>query len=697
MPSCLVARHHILRTILSPKDLTSTSEFSIAHDAWRTKKSSRSFRRRNASSYTRAYSSSTTSTEASNGSPKKEASSSNHKSEVSALLHRISAFLPRALSGTTNDGGIQSAQLWSELLSEIDEDLSISRSSTVRSARRRGTGSHELITALLENPFTTDEAYSDILRNRWKNQSAFLTIECILKKHSVTGPSTSLVNDALTIPSSWLQQYPFPIQLTEIPSLASHPSLPKTLLKADVLILLCNPLTTPLPTLISKAHFVLQRPRTILLLTGSGSGSEHVLEHVTKELGAAGCAPGKVIAVDPIRALEAVSAFKKDPSCPAAIQKYQDDFTGSRVSLLGEVLAGMLGFKESGRASTTSTSPSSLLSDICTRSALMQMHGALHASAQSVSQARIAIDRVFTSASELQSQVEQVRARADKEVLLESGIDEALLRGSKEMKALLESLTWLKMMWRVDEIDVLVGSALERYWCRELENQLILQTGHLASTQASLTSSTFSQLTKLASPSQSPHCIPTFNSPILSNNLHQLTHSPTYTLTPSTLTYPIQARRSQLTKHTTTRLHREAQNAVLGAFGGFFGGAGLGWWLAFGESVLSVGVGAGSEAGTAVGAGAFVAVAGVRWAVGKWEKAKRRWLEDVERVGEGLKRDLKVTLQQGIEKNVAVVPIAAYQGLRKLAGKQQEEMEVVRSDLMSMQADVEALETGRAS
>ncbi|KAG2113952.1 uncharacterized protein F5147DRAFT_607921 [Suillus discolor] len=678
MPSCLATRHHVLRTILSPRDLS--IELSVLRDA----KQSRSFvtgrrRTRNASSCTRAYSSSAQTSDYPLG---KKTSSSKH--EVSALLHRISAFLPRALPGSnTTDGRIQSSQLLSKLLSEVDADL-CSPPEARTSARvvvcgaDQWAGSHELITALLENPFTTDEAYSDILRNRWKNQSAYLTIEY--------RPSTSLVNGTLTIPASWLQQYPFPIQLTEISSLSSHPSLPKTLLKGDVLIFICNPLTKDIPALISNAQHILQRPNTILVLTAS-STSEHALDYISKELAAANCTPGKILAVDPIRALEAVSALKADPSSPAAIQRYQEDFMGSRISLLGDVLAGMLGLKDSG-------STSSLLA-IRTQSALIQMRSALYASARSVSQARLAIDRIFTGASELQCQVEEVRARTDREVLVESGIDEALLRGSKEMKAVLESLTWLKMVWRVDEIDSLVSSALDRYWCRELENQLILQTGRLASTQASLTSSTFSQLKKLASPSPSPSPSPAFHSPILDNHLRQLTHSPTYALTPNTLTRPIQARRSQLTQHTTTRLHRDAQNAVLGAFGGMSGGAGIAWWLAFGESALSIGTG--SETGTALGAGALVAVASIRWAVGKWERAKRKWVEDADRVGEGLKRDLKATLERGIEKNVAVVPMAAYEGLRELAGKQQEEIDVVRSDLISMQADVEALETVRPS
>lgn len=80
---------------------------------------------------------------------------------------------------------------------------------------------------------------------------------------------------------------------------------------------------------------------------------------------------------------------------------------------------------------------------------------------------------------------------------------------------------------------------------------------------------------------------------------------------------------------------------MLGVFGGMFGGVGVAWWLAFGGNALSIGTG--SEAGTALGAGALVAVASIRWAVGKWERAKRKWIEDADRVGEGLKRDLKVS------------------------------------------------------
>ncbi|KAG2124489.1 hypothetical protein BD769DRAFT_1669339 [Suillus cothurnatus] len=190
-------------------------------------------------------------------------------------------------------------------------------------------------------------------------------------------------------------------------------------LTGGVLIFLCNPLTTPLPTLIFNTQHILRRPDTILVLTAP-SASGHALDCISKELAAANCTPRKILAVDPIRALEAVSTLKSDPSSSAVIQRYQDDFMGSRISFLGDVLARMLGLKDSTRM----VSSSSLLLAIRARSAVIQMLCALYTSARSVSQARIAIDRVFTGASELELQVEEVRVRTDREVLVESGIDD---------------------------------------------------------------------------------------------------------------------------------------------------------------------------------------------------------------------------------------------------------------------------------
>lgn len=149
MPSCLAARHSVLRTILSPRDLS--IKLPALHDSRRAKQS-RLFvagRRRNASC-TRAYSASNAQT--SNDSLGKKAPSSKH--ELSALLHRISAFLPRALPGSTTDGGIQSSQLWTELLSEVDAGL-CSTPGAHPSARVVGEPSVRLLYVLASDDVTS--------------------------------------------------------------------------------------------------------------------------------------------------------------------------------------------------------------------------------------------------------------------------------------------------------------------------------------------------------------------------------------------------------------------------------------------------------------------------------------------------------------------------------------------------------------
>lgn len=154
--------------------------------------------------------------------------------------------------------------------------------------------------------------------------------------------------------------------------------------------------------------------------------------------------------------------------------------------------------------------------------------------------------------------------------------------------------------------------------------QLLLHTGRLSALQATLTSST----TAL------PALLP---SPVLQNTLSQLSSSPSYHLQSSTLTMPIHSRQHQLISYPTTRLHLAGQSAVLGMLGGLVGGTGVAAYL------LGFGTGAGvTSTGTAVGAMMLCTLLGIRWAVGKWERAKKRWWEDWVRVGDGLGRDLEV-------------------------------------------------------
>ena len=414
------------------------------------------------------------------------------------------------------------------------------------------------------------------------------------------------------------------------------------LLNSDVLLLLCDPIVTPFSDLASRAKHLLDKSNTILILT-SGSHSDRHRQFVSRTLSNMGCQPGHILFVDPRQALDAVTALQANPASPSTIDRYQRDTLGSRISTIAVAINEIL--------TPMAPSETSLL-DLRQETALSQVHGSLSASLRSVEATKRDIDRLACRIDELLSEVQRIRENTKRDVFGESGednkIQEALSLSTKEMNTLLTSLSFRKMVWRVDEIGALVSAAVQGQWCKGLENQvrvlrlrswsrtqvcrrnqLILQTGRLEFTQRDLSNSSFGLLSAAS-----------LRSPVLENQLQQLTHSPSYTLTLDSLTQPIHYRRSQLIQHTTTKLHREAQGAVVGALSGILSGAGLGWWLAFGEHILSLG--AGTEMGTAIGSGALLAVGSIRWAVGKWERAKGRWMQDSARIGEGLTRDLQV-------------------------------------------------------
>jgi len=104
--------------------------------------------------------------------------------------------------------------------------------------------------------------------------------------------------------------------------------------------------------------------------------------------------------------------------------------------------------------------------------------------------------------------------------------------------------------------------------------------------------------------------------------------------------------------------------------GSVLGGLGISWagWVGLAEPLVGLGM------ETSVSAGMLGAVLGLRWAVGSWEKAKRRWWEDLDRVGEGLSRDLKANLDKKFSENVVVVPETACERLELMARTRKEQI-----------------------
>lgn len=191
------------------------------------------------------------------------------------------------------------------------------------------------------------------------------------------------------------------------------------------------------------------------------------------------------------------------------------------------------------------------------------------------------------------------------------------------------TLKWWKLPWRVDELGSEVGSIVRVEFGRELERTMVFATGKLEAVKERLDSSATAAVT--------PSSSPLFHSPILLNELNQLSTS-AHELTPTTLLPPISSRLHQLTSSAgspLTHLHYRAQRVLLQGYAISLGGpvASLGMYVYHGSS-------GGEEVALAISV--LSVVGGMRWVVGGWEKAKRRWWESLGRIEEGLERDLKV-------------------------------------------------------
>lgn len=243
--------------------------------------------------------------------------------------------------------------------------------------------------------------------------------------------------------------------------------------------------------------------------------------------------------------------------------------------------------------------------------------------------------------SQLRNTSSNVAHRYKDEVFSSSSnlvVSTSTLRSRDAVKRYLDGLKWWKLPWRIDEIGSEVGSIVRVEFGRELERKMVFATGRLEAEKERLDSSATAAVTSPSSNSGAK-LSPLFHSPVLVNELEQLSSSTSASgLTPTTLLQPISTRLSQLTSPAGSplmQLHYRAQLALLKGYSLSLGGpvASLGTYMYHGSS-------GGEEVALAVSV--LSVVGGMRWVVGGWETAKKRWWESWGRIEEGLERDLKV-------------------------------------------------------
>jgi len=99
-----------------------------------------------------------------------------------------------------------------------------------------------------------------------------------------------------------------------------------------------------------------------------------------------------------------------------------------------------------------------------------------------------------------------------------------------------------------------------------------------------------------------------------------------------------------------------------------------------GAVVLSQGI------GEAAGAGLLASAAGVRWAIGRWDKARKMWRGDWIRVKEAAERDVEAALDQALEKQVLIVPVRAAEGIESIVTKREDELMQLRREVDKLDA-----------
>ncbi|CAA7261738.1 unnamed protein product [Cyclocybe aegerita] len=611
------------------------------------------------------------------------------KHEALTLLHKITNIVPRVLDLRTPSGSTrpkETSDIWERVLSDAHEDLSAAAERPIKIAvygLDEWSGSQEFVTALLAYPLSSDKTRSEALLSRWKDISQS-------KLDILHGADVNSGQSAFQFSSPYLSQFTAPIEIIE--HRASHESASALsdilarpeFYEADIPILVSNPLITPLSTILSA-----QLPSNAIVVLSSSTSQEDVNQIIQREQATASPSRHKpdkrtiqqphFTAADPKRAARAICTLQGDPNTLSAIENFQYDYVGSRLSAITQTLKEKL------------DDPKAPLNTVRAKLALARIHDTLSMTFTSIHQLRREVDQAFIDSSNLRERIEQLNARIEGDVFgrQEEGtganakehgdeVGSAIKHAQKEMSQVMGQLTWWRMVSRVDEISSIVAAAVTMTWCHDLEKKLILHTGRLATAQRDLSKSAFTLLSR--------H--PTISSAVLRNSLLQLQSSPHYGLTSGSLTGPLYSRRDQIIEYPTTRLHVAGQRAVMGMTGSIVTGVGiswagwLGWLLGSGEGLLGF---MGMDAGTAVGVGMLSAVAGIRWGVGKWEKAKKRWWQDWERVGKGLDRDLKATLHRTMRQQVVVLADAACNGIEKSFRGREEELAVIGKELEEAQ------------
>jgi hypothetical protein len=403
----------------------------------------------------------------------------------------------------------------------------------------------------------------------------------------------------------------------------------RLLYTAHIPIVLLNPLTTPLAALSPHTSSNTKStvlpyplpPHALILITSPSPISTS--SSVPPPIFELGVSPDRVLLVDPTRALSSIRALRSNPSDALHVQRYADDALGSGLSALKRQLQSVPTAVQKGDAIVSATVGVLRNGLHSAEAELREAAGLARALRSETERAREDARRaVFGPA------YEPVRLAASQSPTgttaqhSNNKVRTAMAHADRTVQPVLDNLTWWRVLWAPDDASWHMQQATRDAWVESIANGLLPALAALPSTQSRLADSA-RERTAAAS---------ALRSRVLLNALEQRAHAPAFVVEPRKLLAPLERRIARLGAGPTALLARAAQVLLLRVAGSF--GAGVG----AGALVLVHGV------GEAAGAGLLVAAAGVQWAIGRWDKARRAWRADWVRVQEAAERDVQVSV-----------------------------------------------------
>lgn len=189
----------------------------------------------------------------------------------------------------------------------------------------------------------------------------------------------------------------------------------------------------------------------------------------------------QVLFVDPTRALHGLEQLGGSPSSPLAVQRYQDDVTGSNVASVTRAVKDVI--TSALRNGSTSPGPSEVVA-VHVQTGRALIYDVLLTCRTVLRHTDLEADAVLTGTSRLRGQVEESKAKVHLEVFGTSGKDgdeiaKAAGQARTSVKLTMDALQWYKLFWRVDDIREVVTAAVDRAWCRDLERKVCLTPDEL--------------------------------------------------------------------------------------------------------------------------------------------------------------------------------------------------------------------------